>query len=204
MKVFHKTTTTATVSSADPLIIAVVVTTLLMAAICVVLLCSNGYRYFHYSGRYVTIEMKTPVAGYGHLYFDVGHNYREDDSYRFEIRPTSRFEKYRIPLPESAIQSVRFDPIDNAGPFEIKSLTIETRDDKIIWDGDKLAEQIVPLQQIAAVKTKAIFAGVSTGEDPNFHVSGLTIPMNRRTFSRVLVLIVAFMTGTALTGAFSF
>ena len=203
MKVFHKKTT-ATASSADPLIIAVAVTTVLMAAICAVLLCSNGYKYFHHSGRYITIEMKTPVAGYGQLYFDMGRNYRENDSYRFEIRPTSSFEKYRIPLPESAIRSVRFDPLDKAGPFEIKSLTIETRDDKVIWDGDKLAEQIVPLQQMASVNTKAIFAGVSTGEDPNFHVNGFTIPAHRRTLSRVLVLIVVFMTGIALMGGILF
>jgi hypothetical protein len=184
----------------------VVFTTGLIAVLCVILLCINGYRYFHYSGRQVTIEMKTPVAGYGQLYFDTGFGYNENESHRFEIRPTSGFEKYRIPLPESTITSIRFDPLDRKGPFEIRSLTIETRDEKVVWEGDKLTEQIIPLHQIAIKSTKTLFTGFSTGEDPNYYVRGFAIPENRTipSFTRLFIIIMLFTAGIALMGVILF
>jgi hypothetical protein len=173
-----------------------------MAVFCVIPLCINGYGYFHYSGRYITIEMKTPVAGYGQVFFNTGRNYHENESHRFEIRPTSSFEKYRIPLPESTITSIRFDPLDNNGPFEIRSLTIETRDEKIAWEGDKLAEQINALQQITVKSTKTLFSGLSTGEDPNYYVEGFVIPDNRTipSLTRLFIIIVLCLAGIALLG----
>lgn len=186
--------------SNTPLKITVVFMTVLTVALCAVLLGTNGYRYFHYSGRYVTIEMKTPIEGYGQVFFDTGLGYKEDESYRFAIRPTSGFEEYRIPLPESNVKSVRFDPLDKRGPFEIRSLTIETRDENIVWKGDHLAEQIMPLQQIAIKNIKSIFTGLSTGEDPIFHIRGLVIPDNRNTLQRLLIIIAVFMVGIALMG----
>lgn len=182
----------------------VVFTTVLIVLSCAVLLCINGYRYFHYSGRYVTIEMKTSIEGYGQVYFDRGYNFQENESLRFEIRPTSSFEKYRIPLPESIIKSVRFDPLDKSGPFEIRSVTIETRDEGVVWDDDRLAEHIVPLQQITVKHAKTNFTGVSTGEDPQFHIKGFAIPNNRNTLTRVLVSILAFTVGIALMGVILF
>ena len=177
-----------------------VFTTCLMIISCAVLLYLNGYSYFHYGGRYVTIEMKTPIEGYGQVYFDTGLNYQENQSYRFEIRPSSRFEAYRIPLPESTIKSIRFDPLDKKGAFEIKSITVETRDENVVWDGDKLAEQIVPLQQIVVESTKSVFTGFSTEEDPHFHVRGFTVPDNRHTITRLFITFVVFSAGIALTG----
>lgn len=162
------------------------------------LLYIYGYRYL--SGSYLTIEMKTSVAGYGQVYFDTGLSYQEDESYRFEIRPTSVFEEYSIPLPESNVKSVRFDPLDRRGIFEIKSLAIKTRDEKVIWEGDKLAQQIVPLQQIDVIKKKSVFAGSSTGEDPNFYVKDLVIPENHDTLPHSVLFIVVFTVAMALMG----
>jgi hypothetical protein len=148
--------------------------------------------------------MKTPVEGHGQVYFDTGLNYQENRSHPFEIRPTSSFEKYRIPLPESTIKSIRFDPLDKRGPFEIRSLIIETRDEKVIWDGDMLGEQILPRQQITAKSTKTLFTGFSTGEDPNFHVRGFVIPDNRDTLTRTLIVIAVFTVGIGFMGVILF
>jgi hypothetical protein len=186
--------------------ISITFTTALIALFCVIPLCINGYEYFHYSGRQLTIEMKTPVPGYGQVYFNTGLNYNENESHLFEIRPTSGFENYRIPLPESTITSIRFDPLDKNGPFEIRSLTIETRDEKIVWDGNKLAEQINPLQQITVKSTKTLFSGLSTGEDPNYYVKGFVIPDNRTipSLTRLFIIIVLCMAGIALMGVIFF
>lgn len=175
-----------------------------MVALCTVLLWTKGYQYFHYSGKYITIEMKTPVAGHGQIYFDRGLNYQEKDSLRFKIRPTSGFEKYRLPLPESTIKTIRIDPLDRRGPFEIKSLSIETRDETIVLDGDKLTERIVPLQQITVENTKTFFAGISAGEDPNFYVRGFAIPDNRHTLTRLIIVFAVFTAGIALMGVILF
>jgi hypothetical protein len=204
LKTFHKKTTATAPICASFLKSFVIFATVLMVALCTVLLWTKGYQYFHYSGKYITIEMKTPVAGYGQIYFDRGLNYQEKDSLRFKIRPTSSFEKYRLPLPESTIKTIRIDPLDRKGPFEIKSLSIETRDEKIVWDSDKLAEQIIPLQQIAVENTKTFFAGISTGEDPNFYVRGFVIPDNRHTLTHLLIVIVVFTAGIAFMGVVLF
>lgn len=178
--------------------------TLIVAAWCAVLLWINLYPYFLYSGRNLTIEMKTSVAGHGQIYFDQGSNYREKQSQRFEIRPTPNFETYHISLPESVVKSVRFDPIDQRGLFEIKSLTIETRDEKWIWESDELSERITPLRQITVQNKKKIFTGFSTGQDPNFHVQGFVLPENRHTIMRTLLVIILFTAGIILIGFLCF
>ncbi len=139
--------------------------------------------------------MKTSVTGYGQIYFDQGSDYKEKESHRFEIRPTSDFEAYSVDLPETAVKSIRFDPIDKKGLFEIKSLTIKTRDEKWIWEGDELSKKITPLQQITVQNKNKIFTGFSTGEDPNFHVRGLVIPENRHTIMRTVLVIFFFAAG---------
>ena len=183
---------------------AVFIVTLIVAAWCAVVLCINLYPYFLYSGRSLTIEMKTSVAGHGQIYFDQGSNYQEKQSQRFAIRPSSNFETYHISLPESALKSVRFDPVDNDGPFEISSLTIKTRDEKWILEGDELSKKITPLQQITVRNTEKIFAGFSTGQDPNFHVRDFILPENRHTIMRVLLVIVLFTAGVMFCGFLCF
>ena len=206
MKISHQKTQSTVTSHTNLLKIYIIFSTVLIAVFCVIPLCINGYEYFHYSGRQLTIEMKTPIPGYGQVYFNTGLNYNENESHRFEIRPTSSFEKYSILLPESTITSIRFDPLDKNGPFEIRSLTIDTRDEKIVWDGDKLAEQINPLQQITVKSTKTLLKGFSTGEDPNFYVKGFVIPDNRTipSLTRLFIIIVLFTAGIALMGVILF
>jgi hypothetical protein len=182
----------------------VVVITVAMAVLCAALSLTNGYKYFRYSERYVKIEMKTSVEGYGQVYFDTGLSYQEDASYRFEIRPTDRFETYRIPLPELTIKSIRFDPLDKKGTFEIKSVSIEFRNAQVVWDREKLVENIVPLQQIDFKNTTSRLKGFSTGEDPNFTVRGFVIPENRKSRTRTLIFIGAFMMGLAFIGVILF
>lgn len=183
---------------------AVFIVTLIVAAWCAVLLWINSYPYFLYSGRNLAIEMKTSVAGHGQIYFDQGNDYQEKESHRFEIRPTSDFETYKIDLPETAVKSIRFDPIDEKGLFEIKSVTIYTRDDKWIWEGEELSKRITPLQQITVQNKNTIFTGFSTGKDPNFHVQGFTVPENRHTIMRTLIVIFLFTAGVTLFGFLCF
>ena len=170
----------------------------LTVAFCAVLLYIYGYRYL--SGSYLTLEMKTSVTGYGQVYFDTGLSYQENESYHFEIRPSSVFEAYTIPLPGSNVKAIRFDPLDNSGIFEIKSLTIKTRNEKIIWEGNKLAHQIVPQQQIDVIKTESVFTGISTGTDPNFYIKGLIIHDNHDTFQDSVLFIVLFIITMTLMG----
>lgn len=178
--------------------ISAVFSAALMVAFCAGLLYFQGYKYF--SGNSLMIEMRTSATGYGQVYFDTGPGYQEDERYRFEIRPTSVFEEYTLPLPKSNVKSVRFDPIDNIGIFEIKAITIKTRDDKVVWEGDKLAQQIVPQQQIEIISTKSVFTGSSTGEDPNFYVKGFVIPESHETLPHTVLSIILFAIAMTLMG----
>lgn len=204
MKIVHCKTDTTVPSYLGSVKKAVFIVTLIVAAWCAVLLWINSYPYFLYSGRNLAIEMKTSVAGHGQIYFDQGNDYQEKESHRFEIRATSDFETYKIDLPETAIKSIRFDPIDEKGLFEIKSVTIYTRDDKWIWEGEELSKRITPLQQITVQNKNTIFTGFSTGKDPNFHVRGFTVPENRHTITRTLIVIFLFTAGVTLFGFLCF
>jgi hypothetical protein len=170
----------------------------LTVALCAVFLYIQVFRYF--CGNTLTIEMRTPATGQGQVFFDTGDSYQDDERYRFDIRPTSVFEKYTLSLPKSSVRAVRFDPVDNMGIFEIKSITIKTRGEKVIWEGDRLAQRIVPQQQIEMISTKAVFVGSSIGEDPIFIVEGLVIPDHHDPFPQTLLYIVLFATSMTLLG----
>lgn len=174
MKHFSEKMSVQTSGRASFLKILVVFSAVLTVAVCAIRFYVYGYRYL--TGNYLAIELKTSVPGYGQVFFDTGLNFNEGQSYLFEIKPSSDFETYRIPLPASTIKSVRFDPLSNRGDFEIKSLTVMVRGKKVIRKGDELARHIVPQRQIAIAGTKPFFKGISTGEDPIFYVNGLVIP----------------------------
>jgi hypothetical protein len=193
-----------TSSSNIPVEKSIIIVCVLLILLNAVILYTNRYHYYKFGGRSITVEMKTPVEGYGQVYFDTGLDYQEHESHRFEIRPTSGFEKYRIPLPESTIKSIRFDPLDKEGPFEIKSIAIETMNDKYSWEGEKLVHRIVPLQQINIVSNSPNFIGFSKGDDPNFHVEGATIPANRLARSRLLISTGISAAGIAFMGIIVF
>ncbi len=170
MKMFSEKMSVQTPVRASFLKILVVFSAALSVAVCAILLYVYGYRYL--TGDYLAIEMKTSVPGCGQVFFDTGLKYNEGQSYLFEIRPSSDFETYHVPLLESPIKSVRFDPLSNRGDFEIKSLTGTVRGKKVvILKGDELAQQIVPQRQIDIISIKPFFKGISTGEDPIFFMS---------------------------------
>ena len=178
--------------------IVVVFVVAMTVAFCMVRLYLQGYGYF--GGNSLTIEMKTSVSGYGQVYFDTGESYKEDERSRFEIRPTSAFEDYTLSLPKSSIRAVRFDPIDNVGIFEIKSITIKSGGEKVVWAGDRLAQRIVPQQQIEVISTESVFTGSSTGEDSNFIVEGLVIPYHQDTLWQTVLYIILFVTAMTFLG----
>ena len=178
--------------------IAVVFSAALTVVSCAALLYLYGYRYL--AGDYLTIEMRASVPGHGQVFFDTGSDYNENDSHRFAIKSSSGFEKYIIPLPEKKVKSIRFDPIDRRGLFEIRSLTLVVKGMKVVWKGDQLAKQIDPQQQINIIHTDIVFAGSSTGEDPIFYVKGFAVPGHPDFFPHPVFFIVAFTIVMTLLG----
>ncbi len=176
--------------------IVVVFFVALTVASCTVLLCLYGYRYL--TGDFLTIEMRSSVPGHGQVFFDTGSDYNESDSHRFAVKSSFGFEKYIIPLPEREVQSIRFDPIDRRGLFEIRSLILVVKGMKVVWKGDKLAKQIDPQQQIDIIHTDNIFSGFSTGEDPIFYVKGFAVPDHPDLFRHPFLFIVVLIVGMTL------
>ena len=178
--------------------IAVVFSVALTVASCAAFLYLYGYRYL--AGDYLTIEMRTSVPGHGQVFFDTGADYNENDSHRFAVKSSSGFEKYVIPLPEKEFKSIRFDPLESRGFFEIRSLTVVVKGMKVVWKGDELAKQIDPQQQIDIIHRDNAFAGSSTGEDPIFYVKGFALPDHLDVFPHPFFFIVAFTIVMTLLG----
>ena len=188
-------------ASSNRLIVkSIILICILLIMLNAVILYTNGYEYYKFGERFITVEMKTPIAGFGKVYFDMGFDYQEYECSTFEIRSTSDFEKYRMLFPERPIKSIRFDPFDKEGPFEIKSITVETRDDKWSWENEELARRIVLLHQIKTVSISPNFRGFAIGIDPNFHVEGLTVPDNSLIRSGLSLSIVISSISIALMG----
>jgi len=183
---------------------ALVVASLFLAVAGSIMLSTQGYRYFRFGGRSLAWEMKTSEEGYGQVYFDTGRSYEENNSHCFSLRPTRRFERYRVPVPATEVIATRFDPLNKKGLFEIRSIAIETPDHRTVWGKARLVQCIVPMQQIEPEDATSTFVGRSTGDDPNFYLAGLAIVENPHALARTLGSIAALIGLTVLTNALFF
>jgi hypothetical protein len=58
------------------------------------------------------VAVASSAAGHLQIYYDGGAGFREEASARVELKPSSRPETYRLPLPAGTYRAIRFDPND--------------------------------------------------------------------------------------------
>lgn len=153
---------------------------LLSVFCCLLLFGIKIYGAFEYRGRTILIEMRTSVPGIGQIFFDSGKGYNEKESHSYRILTGSAFIQYVIPIPETRIRAIRFDPINAEGSFEIRKITISTHNGEWSVAAEELAKRIIPSHQIKILGTTPLFSGYATGQDPILYVDGLSCPGNQR------------------------
>jgi len=136
--------------------------------------------------------MRTSVQGIGQIFFDSGDGYNERESHSYRILNGPAFIQYVIPIPETRIRAIRFDPINAEGLFEIRKITISTHNREWSVAAEELARRIIPSHQIKIVGTNPHFSGFATGQDPILHVDGLSCPGNQR-WGMITGLILCFV-----------
>ena len=98
------------------------------------------------------IEMKSSVTGKAKVYYDIGHGLNEKDSKTFKITNRGDFQALKFDLPTNSIHCLRFDPIDRAGSFSIRGITLFDDLNRLIQPINLQA--LYPLNQIKSLKNE--------------------------------------------------
>jgi hypothetical protein len=97
------------------------------------------------------------------LFWDSGHGFNETESFRQNHEPHRGEQTLRFPLPGKPVQSLRFDPRDNAGGVEIRGIRVV--------DAGQRTRAVLPLdslqarQEIARIEAKPDVLSIETVPD---------------------------------------
>ncbi|MEM0965037.1 MAG: hypothetical protein AAGJ81_02635 [Verrucomicrobiota bacterium] len=107
---------------------------------------------------------------YLQVYQDTGSGLSEEQSRRIAVPGTGQFEQVQMFLPYTQWEDMRFDGPARPGLFSIRSVRLVSDREVLEWEGEKVAEVLIPAAQIAVIGNDAL-GGIlyrSTGLDPQF------------------------------------
>ena len=135
-----------------------------------------GYKdYRELRQLYFVVDMETSTPGISQVFFDVGHGYNEHDSHAIQIQ-RGNLRKYSFPLPEKAINAIRFDPINVSAVIRIKDAKVENKQGDIIKQFP--FQDFRPIQQINKMDTSGstlIIHTIENANDPTVHIEKSSI-----------------------------
>ena len=97
------------------------------------------------SNRELVIEIKSSKSGTAQIYYDLGTGLSEANSSKAVIHGGANHETLRFPIPEGEVTALRFDPLEDAGEIEVRSIALTSGNGAA---GLSLA-QVIPGQQIS-------------------------------------------------------
>lgn len=153
------------------------------------------FSYKEYSPATVIVEMQTSVGGYGQVFWDTGKGYNGSESYRFPIKGTDRLETYTIQLPASYIKSIRLDPMESPGLFQIRSFIIKGNKTEYVWKDEKLQTDLILLQNVIKDGKSTEFTWNATTNDPSVEINKLPKSFNEKSSENRLAPAVFFAIG---------
>ena len=131
------------------------------------------------------VTIRSSLAGFAQLYYDVGRGINEGDSSRIEIGGHDREIRGRFPLPEGIFRSLRFDPTDrNQNTMTLSAARIVDRSGRVVRviapNQFKPANDI---EGLSANDEKVNFSTAANGHDPILAVD-LGEPIALKSFGR--------------------
>ena len=127
-----------------------------LKAIVVIVSCSlfivgiiTLFDYNQHNKLSLRIVMQTSNPGKSQIFFDVGNDYNENDSYSISLADDDPKECV-FPLPVTIIKSIRFDPINVSGTVTVKNARIENKLGYVIKRFP--FEDYRPIQQISSTE----------------------------------------------------
>jgi len=145
----------------------------------------------------LTVEMRTAEDELGHILYDIGDGFIEEDSVSFNIRGSNNFRKTRVLIPGRDIEALRFDPMVREGDFDLRSMHFYNFIyQKSLIDAD-LKNTLrhyhqVDLTPVVPIKGASYIKGVSTGIDPHFTLHGVQIE-NRLSWVAFVTLCLSLL-----------
>ena len=104
---------------------------------------------------YLQVVLRSSLAGFTDVYYDLGEGLSESDSVKEPIGKSDDFRQYRFRLPNKKIYSLRFDPLRSGGHVEIQSI--------LLADGLGNQRQEVPLTHVKPIHQIDKFLRVEEG-----------------------------------------
>jgi hypothetical protein len=114
-------------------------------------LIKNSIHYARYVPRPVndrTLKLEFDVAGstryHAQIFYDTGHGFSENESFRQSYESQSGLQTLRFPLPAKPLRGLRFDPFDSTGRLTIHGLRVV--------DGGQNTCSVLPLSTLQAAR----------------------------------------------------
>lgn len=154
-----------------------------------------GLALYFFLPGYLSLQLKTEQAGHLQIFYNYGNGYNEDDSFVVDIDSLNTFVSYDIRVPRvSSLKSIRIDPMDRQGKFELKTVVLSLLHFKY-----ELIVEGTNLNQIEIIdKVGNNFFGNSIGNDPNIYFNSFgAIILAQKAFAVIIavffVLIVVIL-----------
>ena len=88
----------------------------------------HAFIVFQAAPATLTIEMRSDVASRARAFFDTGQGFREAESDERWLPGGPDAQVLHFAFPAKTVRAIRFDPLHNAGEFEVRSIFVERSD----------------------------------------------------------------------------
>jgi len=161
-----------------------------------------SFFYLRYSPSSLLIEMKVSQSGYGQVFWDIGNGYSEQQSVKFRLDSSPKAAIYVVALPASELKSVRIDPMQSTGSFEITRLRLEGANgfrQELV--AEKLREDLRLLHNVIINGDGDIaggFFGKAITPDPAVEISNIPAGLSKNSVSKRTKLAFAYFAGSLI------
>jgi len=161
----------------------------------IIIITVIGLNYFAYTPQNIIIDMRASQPDSAQIFFDTGNGYNEEESYIFKLKDNSNIVTYSLPLPAKRLTSIRIDPMNSKGSFQIKSIKITNSMSEYEWSEKKLYEELSPLNHVKVMGTNPnLFNAEATGDDPSLQIKNIPVinktPLIKRLYFTLIIILL--------------
>jgi hypothetical protein len=98
----------------------------------------------------LSLEVKSSKPNTAQIYYDVGSGFSEAYSAKAKLKGSGVFEQIKFTIPVGNLKALRFDPLENSGSVELRSVKLKSADKQ----NQLLLDKITPANQIAKTEIR--------------------------------------------------